>query len=204
VTYVKGTVSVFDYVYQRIFNLPMDANVTIAVRTLSMPSNVVGSNGAFILPANFGAGWHIAISGENQTFTARVYVFVHAKDIIKPKYGIAAFNQSGQIIFHNRRPAMAYKEMFYTNFDNTFIQSSVAVAYKPATVVWSLKVQPYNVGYYRYFPSAHSLNGGYGVGITRNYSRAAAYEYQLTNLFYYPVIDGGFFEQFPNLGNYPQ
>ncbi len=204
VSYTKGDASVFGYVYQRLFNLPMDANVTIAVRTLSVNNNVVGTNGAYILPTKFGEGWHLAISGENETFTARVYVFVHAKDIIKPKYGIAVFDQSGQIIFHNRRPAIAYKEMFYTDLNKPFIQSSIPVGYKPATVVWSIKIQTYNAGYYRYYPSAHNVGNGYGVGITRSYSRAAAYDFELSNIVYYPVIDAGYFEQFPNLGNYPQ
>lgn len=205
VSFVSGSISVLDFTYQRLFNLPLDAEITIAVRTISVGATSVGTNGAYLYPVKRTDGWYVAISGDNATFTARVYVFVHAKDIAQPRYGIAVFNKQGQVIFHNRRPPMAYKQMFYSDLDNTFVQSSVPVGYMPATVVWSVKVEPYNVGYYRYFNSAHSLpNGGYGVGMTRSYVRAASYNYQFVSRFYYPVIDAGYFEQFPNLGNYPQ
>ncbi|WP_345873059.1 hypothetical protein [Shewanella algae] len=204
VSFTEGEIAKLDYKYQKLFNLPTSAGATIAVRTISVTNPPTpGTNGAYLWPIKRADGWNVAISGENPTFTARVYVFVDASTVPLPEYGIAVYGDPGEVIFHNGRPSMVYKQMFYSDIDNPFTQASTPVPFKPATVVWSPKIESTGQGYWRYYNTAHSVGSGYGVGMTRVFVSAAPYNLKIISRYYYPVLDAGYYEQFPNLGNYP-
>lgn len=213
-------------VYVDLFNIP--SNVPIVVFTLVRNSS---SNDAAIANApawvdSSGARHRLTVmnrsfindgSNARTAATIDIYVFIPAKNIDLPDFGLAIYDASGNVVFHSGRPPLSIYGIVPGNPDEGITTISQKVAAMAQVITTAYLINSTNVGFENWEGITsytgvmrHTTTSGYSVGTHRktiveqgaSYISSAIYTDDPTSKFAVAYIDASYYDQFPNLPNW--
>jgi hypothetical protein len=142
--------------------------------------------------------WNVVVDGMNRTGSLRAYIFVEAKHINPPSWGLAVYSDTGVLKFHSGRPVLTIRQL----------GAGTGLGYKPASIgtMWKSVVnenpQSGTIFSTLYYDACLGTDAVYtNTVFTSSVYGRYAFEYVSKNIV---VIDASYYETFPNLGNYPQ
>lgn len=207
VTHTNGTDTYID-----LFGIPVGYDIQIYTYCNTQGEQYPYLRALHVTLDGTGSTWRGLVNFWMYSGTARIYVFASAKAINLPKYGLAIYDTAGNVRFHSARPPVSIKllgEVIYSQG-----QHRTNCSFKPACKPTIARVDSeyagtpgqYYVEYSRFNGFYNSGEGGYQHGWTLQTQgpRGGPSRYQPADVMNYAVIDASYYEQFPNLGNFPQ
>lgn len=185
-----------------LFNLPTFVNVKIFVYSNLTRQRVELRKGVSNI-------WEIAhFAFPSRDITA--YVFVEAKHVPTPAYGMAIYNDAGELQFHTARPAIRLVDL--VSHSRPWTAGNTVVGYKPATIPFQFEVHttvglpPFDNTYDfaaagkidSLNPTQFQVGGDFWLLL----NTGAPQRFNAGNNFLLATIDAGYYDPIANLPNF--
>jgi hypothetical protein len=156
--------------------------------------------------------WRASVQSWNYSGSARVFVFAESAAFKLPKYGVAIYDNAGNVRFHSARPLLSLKLLGEVVYSAGKYRNNAS--FKPACVCNVGRVESsaagspgqFYVEYSRFIGFYNKEVGSYqhGVTIQTQGPRGGPQRYQPADRLNYAVIDASYYESLSSVGNYPQ
>lgn len=208
ISHIQGTANT----YVDLFNIPTHYTVQLYVYAKTETSDYPYLRAVHVYLDSITGVWRARIDFWNYSGSARVFVFVESAAIKLPKYGVAVYDQSGNVRFHSARPLLSLTLLGEVVFSTGKYRTNCT--FKPACMCTIGRVESsyagspgqYDVEFSRFIGLYNKEVGSYqhGVSIQTQGPRGGPQRYQPADRLNYAVIDASYYESLSNLNNYPQ